>query len=360
MAALRTRKPGERHPYVIGNANILRTDDRGGVREGRIPRDQQACGDQQPLDRSVVVRSRQSEHLEVNAGHSGDRCIARLWLDQPQRCMGGRPLVVSRSGTFVGYSDVGGVPERPLHVRPYLSPFYAPVLFASPVTPQASSMRGLASSRPGSPRSCRLARAADSSVPRSFPLHLLLTTWRVLTGVLATRRRAGREPRKRYWGEQSFPHDSAERSSVFPLHRVHLPVLLSLRRVAGDALARWRRRETFGVGVGTILLAVNVVLLSSYTLGCHAMRTSPAVSTTKSPARRVRHAYACSTALNYKHRLFRVEPFSRGLRRLVSPTLLDGDLDRLQDLLVVSFHSGAAITTSHRPRACGPRQRSGP
>jgi transposase-like protein len=24
IAALRTRKPGERHPYVIGNANILR------------------------------------------------------------------------------------------------------------------------------------------------------------------------------------------------------------------------------------------------------------------------------------------------------------------------------------------------
>ncbi|MDO8794498.1 MAG: hypothetical protein Q7J25_07765, partial [Vicinamibacterales bacterium] len=63
--------------------------------------------------------------------------------------------------------------------------------------------------------------------------------------------------------------------------------------------------ETFGIGVGTILLAVNVVLLSSYTLGCHAMRHIAGGShdeVSKHPV--CDRAYACSTALNYKHQLF--------------------------------------------------------
>ena len=29
---------------------------------------------------------------------------------------------------------------------------------------------------------------------------------------------------------------------------------------------------TFGIGVGTIILAINVVLLASYTWGCHVLR----------------------------------------------------------------------------------------
>jgi len=61
----------------------------------------------------------------------------------------------------------------------------------------------------------------------------------------------------------------------------------------------------FGIGVGTLVLAVNVVLLSSYTLGCHSLRhlvggVKDEVST--SP---VRHAcYNCSSALNVRHMLF--------------------------------------------------------
>jgi len=45
-------------------------------------------------------------YLEVNAGHSGDRCIARLWLDQPRSdAWWVAPVVVFLGlGTFVGYS----------------------------------------------------------------------------------------------------------------------------------------------------------------------------------------------------------------------------------------------------------------
>jgi hypothetical protein len=59
------------------------------------------------------------------------------------------------------------------------------------------------------------------------------------------------------------------------------------------------------VGVGTIVLAVNVVLLSSYTLGCHAMRHVVGGfhdEVSKHPV--CAGAYSCSSALNHKHQLF--------------------------------------------------------
>jgi len=89
------------------------------------------------------------------------------------------------------------------------------------------------------PRSAVLARAVDSFRSRSFPLHLLLLRGRVLQGVLGESAVVrGRRAAQALLGEQSFPLILPERSSVFPLHRVHLPVPAVVRRVAGDALAR--------------------------------------------------------------------------------------------------------------------------
>src|SRR5690242_4935245 len=114
------------------------------------------------------------------------------------------------------------------------------------------------------------------------------------------------EPRKSYWGEQSFP-------LVFQnIHRYFMWVaVLFLFLLAYDVwLALWftdaaTGATRFGIGLGTVVLAVNVVLLSCYTLGCHVMRhisggTFDEVS--KHPV--CDRAYACSTALNYKHQLF--------------------------------------------------------
>jgi len=64
-------------------------------------------------------------------------------------------------------------------------------------------------------------------------------------------------------------------------------------------------QKVFGVGLGTIILAVNVVLLSSYTLGCHSLRHlfgGRKDEITKSPISQA--CYNCSSALNYKHQLF--------------------------------------------------------
>jgi hypothetical protein len=62
---------------------------------------------------------------------------------------------------------------------------------------------------------------------------------------------------------------------------------------------------TFGIGLGTIILAVNVGLLTSYTLGCHVMRhIVGGVHDEVSKHPICDRAYACSSALNYKHQLF--------------------------------------------------------
>src|SRR5215207_4360511 len=81
------------------------------------------------------------------------------------------------------------------------------------------------------------------------------------------------EPRKSYLGEQSFP------LILQNVHRYFLYLALAFLFVlAWDVWkAMWftdpaTGRESFGIGVGTLVLATNVVLLSSYTLGCHSLR----------------------------------------------------------------------------------------
>jgi hypothetical protein len=114
------------------------------------------------------------------------------------------------------------------------------------------------------------------------------------------------EPRNAYRGEQSFPLILQNAHRYFMWIAVGFLFLLSY-----DVwLALWFTNpatgETqLGIGLGTILLAVNVVLLSCYTLGCHVMRhivggVHDEVS--KHPV--CDRAYECSTILNYKHQLF--------------------------------------------------------
>ena len=60
--------------------------------------------------------------------------------------------------------------------------------------------------------------------------------------------------------------------------------------------------QSFGIGVGTLILATNVVLLGAYTLGCHSLRHVVGGVIDRlsgSPVRR--KAYMCVTCLNGKH-----------------------------------------------------------
>jgi hypothetical protein len=113
------------------------------------------------------------------------------------------------------------------------------------------------------------------------------------------------EPRKSYWGEASFP------LILQNVHRYFLYVALPFILVlAWDAAKSFRFPDgaggtTFGVGVGSLVLTLNVALLTSYTLGCHALRHVVggwSDEPSRSPAR---HAcYQGCSKLNGRHMLF--------------------------------------------------------
>jgi hypothetical protein len=63
--------------------------------------------------------------------------------------------------------------------------------------------------------------------------------------------------------------------------------------------------KSFGIGIGTLVLAVNVVLLASYTLGCHSLRHLIGGFRDRLSGAPVRRkAYMCVTCLNRRHMLF--------------------------------------------------------
>jgi hypothetical protein len=82
-----------------------------------------------------------------------------------------------------------------------------------------------------------------------------------------------REPRKTYIGEEHLP------LVLQNVHRYFMYVaLIFLVILSYDVwVAMWfpdpaTGSKTFGIGVGTLVLALNVVLLSCYTFGCHSLR----------------------------------------------------------------------------------------
>ena len=114
------------------------------------------------------------------------------------------------------------------------------------------------------------------------------------------------EPRKAYRGEHSFP------LILQNVHRYFMYIaLVFLVILATDV---WKGlwftdpatgRASFGIGVGTLVLAINVVLLGGYTLGCHSLRHLVGGfldRISRSPARRC--AYDCVSCFNRRHMLW--------------------------------------------------------
>ena len=114
------------------------------------------------------------------------------------------------------------------------------------------------------------------------------------------------EPRKKYLGENSFP------LIMQNLHRYFL--YLAVLFVAYLAYDVWKAlwfanpstgRASFGIGVGTLVLAANVVLLGGYTLGCHSMRHLAGGRMDRlSESPICQKAYDCSSCLTRRHMLW--------------------------------------------------------
>lgn len=114
------------------------------------------------------------------------------------------------------------------------------------------------------------------------------------------------EPRKGYIGESNWP------LRLQNIHRYFLYVaILFIGLLAWDAIkAFWftdaeGHNGRFGIGVGSLVLTVNVVLLAGYTFGCHSLRhlvggRKDCIS--ESPT--CRTLYKGCSALNKRHMLW--------------------------------------------------------
>lgn len=115
-----------------------------------------------------------------------------------------------------------------------------------------------------------------------------------------------KEPRKSYWGENSLP---------LILQNVHryflylaLPLLVILAFDVWSAMWFYDAKmgtTSFGIGLGTLILAANTGLLAGYTFGCHSLRHllgGGRDEISKSPA--CQKLYQCAGCFNRRHMLF--------------------------------------------------------
>jgi hypothetical protein len=210
-----------------------------------------------------------------------------------------QPLVVfTILGAFVVYATWAAFQNAHYMYGPYLSPFYSPEIFGDPRTAWFGAKPGW---WPG------LLPFSPALIILPFP-GLFRVTCYYYRGAYYKAfwadppNCAVGEPRKSYLGERSFP------LIVQNVHRYFLYVaLFFLFFLSHDVWkALWfddgAGGKHFGIGVGTLVLALNVVLLSCYTLGCHSLRHVVGGfldQLSRHPVRKT--AYACSSCLNRWH-----------------------------------------------------------
>lgn len=204
-------------------------------------------------------------------------------------------LVLLGFGTFLVYANWAAFQGRHYFYGPYISPFYSPELFGM-------SPHSWFGPKPG-------------WWPRWWPYspaHLILWAPGLFRVTCYYYRGAYYksfwadppacavgEPRKSYRGEHSFP------LILQNAHRYFL--YLAVCFIALLAYDVWKAMwfPAFGIGVGTLVLAVNVVLLAGYTFGCHSMRHLVGGRLDRLSEAPVCHkAYDCASCLNRRHMLW--------------------------------------------------------
>jgi hypothetical protein len=178
-------------------------------------------------------------------------------------------LVVLGLSTFLVYSTWAAFQGDHYTYGPYLSPFYSPeILGSSPHSWFGPKPAAWPAWLPFSPALLILP------IPALFRLTCYYYRGAYYKAFWADPPSCTvGEPRSSYWGENSFPLilQNVHRYMLF----LSVGVLLILAFDAWKAF--WFVNPTtgtasFGVGLGTLLLATNVGLLGSYLFGCHSMR----------------------------------------------------------------------------------------
>jgi hypothetical protein len=225
----------------------------------------------------------------------GETARRDTWWIQPV-------LVFLGLSTFIVYATWAAFQGRHYSFGPYLSPFYSPEIFGtSPHSWFGPKPEAWPPWLPFSPALLILP------IPAFFRLTCYYYRGAYYKAFWADPPSCTvGEPRASYWGEHSFP---------LVLQNVHRYMLfISAGVLAVLAADVWHafwftdpstEAARFGVGVGTLVLAINATLLGGYLFGCHSMRHVVGGSIDQlSRAPFGVRAYSCVSCLNRQHRLW--------------------------------------------------------
>jgi hypothetical protein len=230
--------------------------------------------------------------MSVKPGGFGRTMRVDAWWLQPA-------LVFLVLSSFVAYATWAALQGRNYEWGPYLSPFYSPLLFGEGPHAWFGPKPGW---WPG-------ALPFSAAVFILWAPGLFRVTCYYYRGAYYKSFWADPpscavgEPRACYRGERSFP------LILQNVHRYFLYLALFFLVILSYDVwkALWfsdpaTGRVSFGVGLGTLVLAINVVLLAGYTLGCHSLRHLVGGGRDEiARAPLCRPAYGGVSALNRRH-----------------------------------------------------------
>ena len=195
---------------------------------------------------------------------------------------------------FVVYSTWAALQNNHYTFGPYISPFYSPELFGD-------SPHALFGPKPGwYPSFLPFSPALFILwIPGLFRLTCYYYRGAYYKSFWADPPAcAVSEQRKSYLGERRFPLILQNFHRYFL--RLSYPVWGFL---AYDAVMSFRFPDGFGIGIGSLVLVVNVVLLGGYVFGCHAFRHLVGGTLDRISEHPVRHKlYDCVSCLNSAHK----------------------------------------------------------
>jgi hypothetical protein len=207
-------------------------------------------------------------HLPVVGGHEPGFCKTK----RTDNWWAGPGITFFVFSAFVVYTTWALWQAEHYYASPYLSPYYSPVLFTDPsaagAAPVDHAWFGLWPSW------------WPSFIPKSpamfiliFPLSFRMTCYYYRKAYY--RSFAGSPPgcavgplagKRKYNGETKL-------LLIQNLHRFALYAALAFILLLGwDALIAFQRDGKLGIGVGSIILTINVILIAGYTFGCHSFR----------------------------------------------------------------------------------------
>src|SRR5262245_51677227 len=231
-------------------------------------------------------------HVDVPLVRSrfGQTSRADKWWIQPL-------LVFLGLSTFILYSTWAAFQGNHYRFGPYLSPFYSPEVLGD-------AQHAWFGEKPGWFPAWVTAAMLILWAPGGFRLTCYYYRGAYYKAFWADPPSCTvGEPRQRYLGERSFP------LILQNVHRYFLYfALIFLVFLSYDVWkALWftdpvTGAVSFGIGVGTLVLAMNVVLLGGYTLGCHSLRHLVGGYMNQLSRRPARFkAYNCVGCLNRRH-----------------------------------------------------------